>query len=62
MTNRKHVEHEIAKQARELTSDELEEVSGGSSQAQWTYTKQKADGTARGNVAAQWSVAQGAAA
>lgn len=31
MTNRKHVEHEIAKQARELTADELECVSGGGS-------------------------------
>lgn len=29
---------------------------------QWTYTKQKPDGTAGGNVAAKWSVAQGAAA
>ena len=29
---------------------------------EWTYTKQKADMTAGGNVAAKWSVAQGAAA
>lgn len=29
---------------------------------EWTYTKQKADGTAGGNVAAKWNVAQGAAA
>jgi len=29
---------------------------------EWTYTKQKADGTAGGNVAAKWSLAQGAAA
>jgi bacteriocin-like protein len=29
MTNRKHVEHEIAAQACELTADELESVSGG---------------------------------
>jgi len=29
---------------------------------EWTYTKQKPDGTAAGNVAAKWSVAQGAAA
>jgi len=29
---------------------------------EWTYTKQKPDGTAGGNVAAKWSVAQGAAA
>jgi bacteriocin-like protein len=41
---------------RELTEDELNHVSGG------TYTKQKADGSAAGNVAAKWSVAQGAVA
>jgi type VI secretion system secreted protein Hcp len=29
---------------------------------EWTYTKQKADGTAGGNVAAKWSLSQGAAA
>jgi type VI secretion system secreted protein Hcp len=29
---------------------------------EWTYTKQKADGTAGGNIAAKWSLAQGAAA
>jgi hypothetical protein len=29
---------------------------------EWTYTKQKPDGTAAGNVAAKWSVAQGAVA
>ena len=29
---------------------------------EWTYTKQKPDGTAGGNVAAKWNVAQGAAA
>ena len=29
MTNHKHVEHEIAKQVRELAADELECVSGG---------------------------------
>ena len=29
MTNRKHVAHEIAKQARELAADELDCVSGG---------------------------------
>jgi type VI secretion system secreted protein Hcp len=29
---------------------------------QWTYTKQKPDGTAGGNIAAKWSLAQGAAA
>jgi type VI secretion system secreted protein Hcp len=29
---------------------------------QWTYTKQKPDGSAGGNIAAKWNVAQGAAA
>jgi len=29
---------------------------------EWTYTKQKPDGTAAGNVAAKWNVAKGAAA
>jgi type VI secretion system secreted protein Hcp len=29
---------------------------------EWTYTKQKPDGTAAGNVATKWSVAQGAVA
>ncbi len=29
---------------------------------EWTYTKQKPDGTAAGNVAAKWNVAQGASA
>lgn len=29
---------------------------------EWTYTKQKPDGTAGGNIAAKWSLAQGAAA
>ena len=29
---------------------------------EWTYTKQKPDGSAAGNVAAKWSLAQGAAA
>jgi hypothetical protein len=61
MTNfSKHVEREPTDQGRELTSDELEQGSGGS-KAQWNYTKQKADGTAGGNVAAKWNVAQGAA-
>ena len=27
---------------------------------EWTYTKQKPDGTAAGNVATKWNVAQGA--
>jgi hypothetical protein len=63
MTNiSKHVGREPMDQGRELTSDELEQVSGGS-QAQSHYTKQKtADGTAGGNVAAKWNLAQGAAA
>jgi hypothetical protein len=38
----------------ELTDDELNVVGGGG--------KQKSDGTAAGNVAAKWSLAQGAAA
>jgi len=29
---------------------------------EWTYTKQKPDGTAAGQVAAKWNVAQGVAA
>lgn len=29
---------------------------------EWTYTKQKPDGSAAGNVAAKWNVGQGAAA
>jgi type VI secretion system secreted protein Hcp len=29
---------------------------------EWTYTKQKPDGSAGGNVAAKWSMAEGAAA
>ncbi len=29
---------------------------------EWTYTKQKPDGTAGGNVAAKWNLSQGAAA
>jgi type VI secretion system secreted protein Hcp len=29
---------------------------------EWTYTKQKPDGSAAGNVAAKWNVAQGVAA
>jgi bacteriocin-like protein len=50
---------------RELTEAELNHVSGGSftyGAIEWTYTKQKPDGTAAGNVAAKWSVAQGAVA
>ena len=44
---------------RELTEHELKHVSGG---IEWTYTKQKPDGTSAGNVAAKWNVARGAAA
>jgi bacteriocin-like protein len=50
---------------RELNEAELNHVSGGSftyGAIEWTYTKQKPDGTAAGNVAAKWSVAQGAVA
>jgi hypothetical protein len=39
---------------RELTTAQLDNVVGG--------TKSKPDGTAAGNVAAKWSLAQGAAA
>jgi hypothetical protein len=46
--------------SREITADELNQVVGGA--IQWTYTKQKPDGTSAGNVAAKWSVAQGAVA
>jgi bacteriocin-like protein len=61
-TTSNHV-HELANQANELTEDELNHVSGGSlsyGAIEWTYTKQKPDGTAAGNVAAKWSLAQGA--
>jgi bacteriocin-like protein len=50
---------------RELTEAELNHVSGGSltyGSIEWTYTPQKPDGSAAGNVAAKWSVAQGSAA
>ena len=43
---------------RELTEAELNHVSGGNftyGAIEWTYTKQKPDGTAAGNVAAKWS-------
>ena len=39
-----------------LQAARAESVKGG------TYTKQKPDGSANGNVAAKWNVAQGAAA
>jgi hypothetical protein len=50
MTNT-NIDRELAEV--ELGDDELAIVSGG------TYTKQKADGSSAGNVAAKWSVAQG---
>jgi hypothetical protein len=40
--------------SREITADELNQVVGGA--IQWTYTKQKADGTAGGNVAGGWDL------
>ena len=52
----------------ELNEEQLDAATGGSSlsfnfeQIKFEYTKQKPDGTAAGNVAAKWSVAQGAAA
>jgi bacteriocin-like protein len=46
-------ENKSIEKTRELTEAELNQVSGG---------KQKPDGTAAGNVAAKWSVAQGAVA
>jgi hypothetical protein len=45
----------------ELDEEQLEKATGGSP-VKFEYTKQKADGTAGGNVAAKWSLAQGAAA
>jgi bacteriocin-like protein len=39
----------------ELNEEQLATVTGG-------YTRQKQDGTAAGNVAAKWGLAQGAAA
>jgi len=52
----------------ELNEEQLEKATGGSSlslnyeRVKFEYTKQKPDGTAAGNVAAKWSLAQGAAA
>jgi hypothetical protein len=46
-------ELESKQDASELRDEQLAAVYGG---------KQKADGTAAGNVAAKWNVAQGAAA
>jgi bacteriocin-like protein len=54
-----------AKSEHELNEAELEHVSGGSltyGAIEWTYTKQRPDGTAAGKVAAKWSLAQGAVA
>ena len=53
--------HELANQANELTEDELNHVSGGSftyGAIEWTYTKQKADGTkfSAGNVTGGWDL------
>jgi type VI protein secretion system component Hcp len=48
---------------QELSSKELDDVAGGTvaltyGAIQWTYTKQKPDGTAGGNVAAKWDLTQ----
>ena len=40
----------------------METISLNYTKIQWTYTRQKPDGTAAGTVAAGWDVAQGAAA
>ena len=43
----------------QLTEDELNHVSGGSftyGAIEWTYTKQKADGTSAGNVTGGWDL------
>jgi hypothetical protein len=40
--------------SREITADELNQVVGGA--IEWTYTKQKADGTGGGNVAGGWDL------
>jgi bacteriocin-like protein len=43
----------------ELTEAELNHVSGGSftyGAIEWTYTKQKPDGSAAGNVAGGWDL------
>jgi hypothetical protein len=46
----------------ELSGKDLEEVVGGAGKIKWTNTRQRADGTAAGNVAGKWSLAQGASA
>jgi hypothetical protein len=40
--------------SREIAADELNQVVGGA--IQWTYTKQKPDGTAGGNVTGGWDL------
>ena len=48
-----------AKSEHELNEAELEHVSGGSltyGAIEWTYTKQKADGTSAGNVTGGWDL------
>jgi hypothetical protein len=45
----------------ELNEEQLEKATGGSP-VKSGYTKQKPDGTAGGNVAAKWNLAQGAVA
>ena len=68
--------NKLENEIRELTETELNTVVGGSHagtnngtvilaeslQAGWHSAKQKPDGSAAGNVAAKWNVAQGAAA
>jgi hypothetical protein len=51
-----NLSHNTLDDHRLLADSELDAVAGGG------YTKQKADGTSAGNVAAKWSVAQGAVA
>jgi hypothetical protein len=45
----------------ELNEEQLAKATGGAP-VKFEYTKQKADGTAGGNVAAKWSLTQGASA
>ena len=51
-----NLSHDTLDNHRPLADSELDAVAGGG------YTKQKPDGTAAGNVAAKWSVAQGSVA
>ncbi|MGY8660994.1 hypothetical protein Q3C01_01330 [Bradyrhizobium sp. UFLA05-109] len=51
----------------ELNDELLAKATGGSlslsyTEVEFKYTEQKPDGTAKGNVAAKWSLAQGAVA